>query len=153
MLFRSEPKDIAIIYKENKYGESLSYYLKRKNIPYYSKRSLNVFNILIAQQIIKILNYLAAEHDMPYEGDQMLFEILHFKYFNIKPIEVAKISVEVASTKFSENKTSIRELICKKSNEPAKDLFATTNISKELKNASLIIEQRSEEHTSELQSH
>jgi DNA helicase-2/ATP-dependent DNA helicase PcrA len=82
-----QPKDIAIIYKENKYGEELALFLKQKNIPYYSKRQLNIFKEPIAQKIILLLNYLAAEHDTPYEGDEMLFEILHFNFFNIKPID------------------------------------------------------------------
>ncbi|MEO7801448.1 MAG: ATP-dependent helicase, partial [Ginsengibacter sp.] len=35
------PDKIGIIYKENKYGEELTQYLKLKKIPYYNKRSLN----------------------------------------------------------------------------------------------------------------
>ncbi len=136
-----QPKDIAIIYKENKYGEELALFLKQKNIPYYSKRQINIFQQPIAQQIILLLNYLAAEHDRPYEGDEMLFEILHFSFFKIKPIDIAKLSVEVASKQFSDKKTSIRELLFTKANTPAKDLFDSHGISKELKNASAIIEQ------------
>ncbi|MFY7965138.1 MAG: ATP-dependent helicase [Chitinophagaceae bacterium] len=136
-----QPKDIAIIYKENKYGEQLALYLKQKNIAYYSKRQLNIFEQPLAKQIILMLEYLAAEHDTPYEGDEMLFEILHFSFWNIKPIDIAKLSVEVASKKFGENKTSIRELLFVKANAPAKDLFDSNGISKELKNASTIIEQ------------
>jgi len=137
----TQPKDIAIIYKENKYGEELALFLKQKNIPYYSKRQLNIFQQPIAQQIILLLNYLAAENDRPYEGDEMLFEILHFNFFNIKPIDIAKLSVEVASKQFSDKKTSIRELLFTKANAPAKDLFDTIGISKELKKTSAIIEQ------------
>ena len=136
-----QPKDIAIIYKENKYGEELTLFLKQKNIPYYSKRQINIFQQPIAQQIILLLNYLAAEHDRPYEGDEMLFEILHFSFFKIKPIDIAKLSVEVASKQFSDKKTSIRELLFTKANTPARDLFDSHGISKELKNASAIIEQ------------
>lgn len=135
------PKDIAVIYKENKYGEALALYLKQKNISYYSKRNVNVFNEPIIKQIILLLNYIAAEHDKPYEGDEMLFEILHFSYFNIKPIDIAKLSVEVASKMFSNEKTSIRALLSSKVNEPAKDLFNFNGISESLKKTSAIIEQ------------
>ena len=135
------PKDIAIIYKENKYGEELALFLKQINIAYYSKRQLNIFQQPIAQQIILLLNYLAAEHDRPFEGDEMLFEILHFNFFNIKPIDIAKLSLEVASKQFGNDKTAIRELLFKKSNAPAKDLFDSGGISRELKKSSVIIEQ------------
>lgn len=136
-----QPKDIAVIYKENKYGEALAFFLKQKNISYYSKRQLNVFQQPLAQQIIMLLNYIAAEHDKPYEGDEMLFEILHYKFFNIKPIDIAKLSVEVAGKMFSDNKTSLRALLFDKANAPAKDLFNSNGIDASLKNASAVIEQ------------
>jgi len=118
------PGRIGVIYKENKYGEELAEYLRLRNIPVYSKRNVNIFNIPLAQKIILLLNYLAAEHDIPYGGDEMLFEILHFSWFSIPPIEIAKLSVEVADRKFGENRTSIRQLIAEKSTALPKDLFS-----------------------------
>jgi len=120
------PGRIAVIYKENKYGEELARFLQLKQIPVYSKRSLNLFEIPLAQKILLLLRYLAAEHDAPYGGDEMLFEILHFDFFSIAPIEVAKISVEVAERQFSnDQRTSIRRLLHEKATRPARDLFDT----------------------------
>ncbi|GAC1437781.1 MAG: ATP-dependent DNA helicase [Sediminibacterium sp.] len=115
---------IGIIYKENKYGEELTRYFKQKNIPVFSKRNLNVLDLPLAQKIILVLKYLAAEHDTPYGGDEMLFEILHFEWFHIEPIDIARLSVEVADKKFGPDKTSIRELLYKKTHTPAPDLFS-----------------------------
>ncbi len=72
------PGKIGVIYKENKYGEELTKYCKLLNIPVYSKRKQNILEIPLAQKIIMVLRYLAAEHDTPYGGDEMLFEILAF---------------------------------------------------------------------------
>jgi len=119
------PGRIAIIYKENKYGEELSRFLQLKKVPVYSKRSTDLFDIPLAQKILLLLRYLAAEHDAPYGGDEMLFEILHFDFFSIAPIEIAKLSVEVADKQFSEQKTSIRRLLFEKASRPARDLFDT----------------------------
>ena len=130
---------IAIIYKENKYGEELAKFFSLKKITVYSKRSLNLFEIPFAQKIISIMRYLAAEHDTPYGGDEMFFEILHFDFYKIKPIEIAKLSVEVADRQFSQNKTSIRRLLYEKATTPAKDLF-DTGIPEELKKVSQIFE-------------
>ena len=135
-----QPGKIGILYKENKYGDTLTEFLKLKNIPVYSKRDLNLFNIPLAQKIILILEYLAAEHDISYGGDEMLFEILHFNWFNIPPIEIAKLSIEVAEKQFGENKTSLRKLLYDKSNLPAKDLFAV-GVNPQLKKTGAIIEQ------------
>ena len=120
------PGRIGIIYKENKYGEELAAYFKLLNIPVYSKRHLNILELPFGKKIVLFLRYLASEHDIPYSGDEMLFEILHFDWFGIPAIEIAKLSSEVADRKFADNKTSIRKLMAEKAVMPARDLFSAT---------------------------
>ena len=134
------PGRIAVIYKENKYGEELAEYLRLKNIPYYTKRNINILELPLAQKIILQLKYLAAEHDVPYGGDEMLFELLHAAWFQIPAIEIAKLSVEAATTRFSDIPVSFRKLLFDKSNAPAKDLF-TPSVHQSLKRASTILEE------------
>jgi DNA helicase-2/ATP-dependent DNA helicase PcrA len=119
------PGYIGIIYKENRYGEELGQYFSQRNIPVFSKRNLNILQVPFAQKLILLLKYLAAEHDIPYGGDEMLFEILHFDWFHIAPIEIAKLSVEVAGKQFSDDRTSLRRTLYEKANKPATDLFST----------------------------
>ena len=133
------PGRIAVIYKENKYGEELTHYFNHLGIPFYSKRHLNILELPLAQKIILILKYLAAEHDVPYGGDEMLFELLHFSWFHIPAIEIAKLTVEVSATQFSDNKTSLRRLLHEKAHAPAKDLFSQ-GIHHGLKTASIVFE-------------
>ncbi|MES1214403.1 MAG: ATP-dependent DNA helicase [Bacteroidota bacterium] len=139
LLQEIHPGRIAIIYKENKYGEDLAQYFKLLNIPVYSKRHLNILELPLAQKIVLVLKYLAAEHDIPYGGDEMLFEILHFDWFKIPSIEIAKISIEVANRQYADNKTSIRQLLVEKAKAPGKDLFSV-GLHEGLKKASAIIE-------------
>lgn len=133
------PGNIGVIFKENKYGEELTQYFKRTHIPVYSKRSVNIFTLPLAQQLLLVLRYLAAEHDTPYGGDEMLFEILHFNWFGVPPIEIAKLSMEVADRQFGENKTSLRRLLYEKSNTPPRDLFSQ-GINPQLKAAGMVLE-------------
>ena len=133
------PGAIGIIYKENKYGEELSQYFAQRNIPVFSKRNLNILEIPLAKKIILLLEYLAAEHDIPYGGDEMLFEILHFDWFNIAPIEIAKLTTTVADRRFGDNKTSLRKLLNDTVHAPAADLFSKGPAAG-LKDASSIIE-------------
>jgi len=119
-----EPKKIGIIYKENKYGEELAQYCKLRQIPYYSKRSLNILHLPFAKKIITVLRYLSQELDIPFSGDELLFEMLHFDWFGIPPIDIAKITIEVADKQFTKEKTSIRETLYDRSRQPAKDLFS-----------------------------
>ncbi|MDE3236852.1 MAG: ATP-dependent helicase [Bacteroidota bacterium] len=134
-----QPGRIGIIYKENKYGEALTQYFKQRNIPVHSKRNLNILTIPLAQKIILLLRYLAAEHDIPYGGDEMLFELLHFDWFHIPAIEIAKLSIEVNSKQFTDQKTSIRKLLFDKANQPPKDLFSV-GIHPNLQKASAVME-------------
>ena len=136
----TEPGRIAVIYKENSYGEQLIKYLRLKNIPVFSKRNINILADPFARKIIQILRYLAAEHDTPYGGDELLFEILHFDFYRIPPIEIAKLTVEVNNKRHGGQSTSIRRLLNEKSNAALRDLF-DTGINQALKSFSKIIEQ------------
>ena len=131
--------EIAIIYKENKYGEAIAQYCRLKQIPVYSKRSVNILQDPFINKILTIMRYLNAEHDISYGGDALLFEILHYDFYKIPPIEIAKLAVEVSSKKYGDNTVSIRKLLYDKSNQPARDLF-DTGINSKLKTVSTIVE-------------
>lgn len=130
---------IAVIFRENRYGNELLNLFRQRNIPTYSKRGLNLLDIPLAKKIVRLLEYLAAEHDTPYGGDEMLFEILHFDFFGIAPIDIAKLSVEVADRQFGDNKTSLRKLLQEKIRRQPQNLF-DTGIPSSLKNAGTVIE-------------
>jgi len=134
------PGKIAVIYKENKYGEELATFFRLKGIPFYSKRSINILEQPFTKKIIQLLRYLNAEHDIPYGGDEMLFEILHYDFYKIPPIDIAKLTVEVNQKKYGGEPTSLRKLLSDKANTPAKNLF-DTGIHQGLKNVSKAIEQ------------
>lgn len=133
------PGRIAVIYKENRYGEGLAEYFRARSIPLYSKRNVNVLHLPMVQKILLLLRYLSAEHDVSFGGDEMLFEILHFDWFQIPPIEIAQLSVEAADRKYGERKTTLRQLVAEKSSQLPKDLFSVP-IHPQLKKAGAIVE-------------
>lgn len=118
-----KPERIAVIYRENKYGEELFEFLKRKGIPAYSKRSKNILQIPFARKVIRLFRYLAAEHDTPFGGDEMLFEILHYDFYKIPPVEIARITVEANGLRQGGEATSIRKLVQQKIHQPPQTLF------------------------------
>jgi DNA helicase-2/ATP-dependent DNA helicase PcrA len=132
------PNRIAVIYKENKYGEELLKYFRLKNIPVYSKRSVNILENAFAKKLIQLMRYLAAEHEMPYTGDSLLFEILHFDFYGIPPMEVARLTIEVNQKKHSEQ-YSIRRLLYERAKQFPKTLF-DKGMEANLKNTSAILE-------------
>ncbi|MGX5818286.1 ATP-dependent helicase [Chitinophaga lutea] len=102
------PGKVAVIYKENKYGEELAQYFRLKKIPFYSKRNINLFEVPFARKVLHILRYIACELETPYSGEDLLFEIFHYDFYQVPSIEAARISIEVAEKGYSE-KTSIRQ--------------------------------------------
>lgn len=137
---KTAPGKIAVIYKENKYGEELAQYFRLKGIPLYSKRNINILQNAFIKKLVQILRYLNAEHDIPYGGDEILFEILHYDFYKIPPIEIAKLTVEANSKKYNDEVSSIRKLLVEKSNTPNKNLF-DTGLNERLKKVSAIMEQ------------
>ncbi len=134
------PGKIAVIYKENKYGAELAHFFRLKNIPFTSKRELDLLEQPFIKKIITILQYLNAEHDVPYGGDEMLFEILHFDFYRNPSIEIAKLTVEVNRRKFKDPASSLRLLLFEKAHTPPKDLF-DIEFPQSLKNFSATYEQ------------
>ncbi len=104
------PGKIAVIYKENKYGEELAQYFRLKGVPFFSKRNQNLFEVPFAKKILQILRYIARELETSYSGDDILFELLHYDFYKVPPIETARISIEVAEKGYSE-KSSIRKYL------------------------------------------
>src|SRR6185437_12178392 len=112
----TEPGEIAVIYRNHSQVEDLLQYLDSQHIAVNTKRKIDIYTLPFGEKIINILRYLAMEMDSPYSGDELLFEIMHYDFFDIPPIEIAKASVAVAKENYStfnnnEPKTSLRQYI------------------------------------------
>lgn len=112
----TEPGEIAVIYRNHSQVEDLIHFLNAQKIAVNTRRKIDVLTIPFGEKIINILRYLAMELDSPYSGDELLFEILHYDFFSIPPIEIAKASIAVSKENFvtSANnmpKTSLRQYI------------------------------------------
>jgi DNA helicase-2/ATP-dependent DNA helicase PcrA len=112
----TEPGEIAVIYRNHSQAEELLQYFEQQHVAVNTKRKIDIFSLPFGEKIINILKYLALEMDSPYSGDDLLFEILHYDFFEIPPIEIAKASVAVAKENYTtannnEPKTSLRRYI------------------------------------------
>ncbi len=129
-----DPTSIAIIYKQHKYGEELANYFSLANIPVNAKKSSNLLQEPLAQQIIRILRYISYELDTPFGGEELLFEIMHYRFFDIPAIEIAKITAQVADNRNYQNKTiSLRTKIhhiAKNPPDKSSDAEASQSIAK-----------------------
>lgn len=118
-----DPKEIAVIYKEHKAGEELAHYFQLREIPVSTKKRVNILNEPFAKKVINILRYLAFENEIPYRGDELLFQILHYDFYDINPIDAAKLSASTTQHNYSsKDKTSIRRQLSEL-NKKTPDMF------------------------------
>ncbi|HVW94683.1 MAG TPA: ATP-dependent DNA helicase [Mucilaginibacter sp.] len=108
--------EIAVIYRNHSQAEELIQYLDTQNIAVNTRRKIDILALPFGEKIINIMQYLAMEMDSPYSGDELLFEIMHYDFFDIAPIEIAKASVAVAQENFTNQRnnrpeTSLRRFI------------------------------------------
>lgn len=132
--------EIGIIYKENKYGDALADCFRKKNIAVYMRREINLLDEIFIQQLVHLIQYVAAELFIPYSGDEILFRLLHAKWFDIPPSAIAAETAEVASKKYTQANTSLRSSLSNKAGRPPQHLF-DTGLHPQLKKATDIIEQ------------
>lgn len=122
------PGEIAVIYRNHSQVEEMIKFLDVQKIQVNTKRKIDVLTQPFGEKIINILQYLAMELDSPYSGDELLFEIMHYDFFNIPPIEIAKASVAVFKENFgtlayNQPKTSIRRYVSEMRPPKQADLF------------------------------
>jgi len=108
--------EIAVIYRNHSQADELINYLHSKKIAVNTRRKIDIFSDPFGEKIVSLLRYLAAELESPYSGDDRLFELMHYDFFGIAPIDIAKASVAVANENWSgisknQPKTSLRRHI------------------------------------------
>lgn len=121
-----QPAEIAVIYKEHRSGQELAHYFKIKGIPVSAKKKGDILKEPFGRKMINILRYLALECEFPYSGEKLLFEIMHYDFYDIDPINVARISAEVNNhNKNYKDKISIRSKIVDIARKTGQTLFDT----------------------------
>ncbi len=117
--------EIAVIYTHNAIGKEMMQFLKSKHIPFYAKNTENLFELTLSRKLLTILQYIVAETTMPYSGDSLLFEILHFDIYQIpaNAIAIASIRANEYNYKQKSKSASFRSFINYTSQQNQQTLF------------------------------
>jgi len=91
----SDLSTVAILYRNHKQVANILNAFNHRSIPYNAKKSANLLSLPFAQNIIIILKYIAEESLLPGSGDYLLFQLMHFSYFNINVRDIAAIALAV----------------------------------------------------------
>lgn len=133
-------KEIAVIYRNHSQVEQVIQLLEAKHIAVNTRRKIDLLQLPFIQNIITILTWIDKENTIPYSGDDLLFKILHFNFFNIRPSVIAKASMSVNEKNVGrrEDRYSIRKLLDEMTIS-AGDLFTQPDNS--LKETSRVLEE------------
>jgi DNA helicase II / ATP-dependent DNA helicase PcrA len=93
---------VAIIYGQHRQAEYIIDLLERKNIPYSNRKTINVLDELVCNQLLRIFEYLTQETRKTFSAEPLLFELLHAPYFGIQPKDIAQLSIYLASKEAKE---------------------------------------------------
>ena len=95
-------KEVAIIYAKHKQAINLITLLEKKNIPYNTKREVNLLDLPLVRNIRLLLQYIQLESVKPFSGEHLLFKILHFNFLGIAARDLSKISLHIAGKGYKE---------------------------------------------------
>lgn len=95
-------QEVAIIYAKHKQVRNIIALLTKKNIPYHTRRKVNILDLRLIQNLRMLLEYFQAETTKPYSGEHLLFKILHLNFLHIHPQDLAKLTVYLAKFKWQE---------------------------------------------------
>ncbi len=132
--------EIAVLYRKHQQAESIIKYLRAKNIAVQTRYSVNILEEPLVKKLLQVLRYISAENKKAHSGESFLFELLHFDFFGIPPIEIAAISVDVYRSNFKERVTSWREKLASKRKGEQEDLFASAQQTKVYEQAGKLLE-------------
>jgi DNA helicase II / ATP-dependent DNA helicase PcrA len=93
------PEQIAVLFTKNKYCLQLGKYLDKIGIEFQSKTTENLLELSFAKKLFAILRYINLELEVPHSGDGLLFQILHYPFFDIQSHEIAKLTIAASSSK------------------------------------------------------
>ena len=99
-------KEVAILYAQHKQAENIMALMERKGIPYNVKKPVNILQEPLTEQILNILRYLDEERKKTFDGEQVLFELMHARYFGIDPTDIALVSLYLQNK--SKDKAPVR---------------------------------------------
>ena len=88
------PGKIAVIYKEHKTGDELQKFLQLQNIPYFTRRCLNLLNESLVKKVLAFVRFVVAEKELAFSGEAFLFQLLHFDLYKIPALKIAAICNE-----------------------------------------------------------
>lgn len=115
--------EIAVIYRNHRQSEALAKLLRFKNIAVNTRKKLDVLQSRFIQNILTLLKYIDSESKQAFSAEDLLFEILHYQWFNIDSMLIAETAIDIRQNNHYKNPLFWRREIQKVAQKIKPDLF------------------------------
>lgn len=105
--------EIAIIYRNHAQIEGITKLLEDKGVPFSAKQRVNILYEPLIKKLLTILRYIDAEFKKPDSAEYLLFELMHFDFFDIDLHDIVKLNRELYKARLTEKK-SWRDMLANK---------------------------------------
>jgi DNA helicase II / ATP-dependent DNA helicase PcrA len=85
------PTDIAVLYRNHRHAENLIRLCRRRGVAVSQQRQEDILQDPFILGLLEVLHYLAGEWRQPFSEEARLLRILHYRYFGIKPLDLARL--------------------------------------------------------------
>ena len=75
--------EIAVIYRNHRQAEEIINLVEKKGIAYNVVKRIDILELPMIRNLLNLLTYLSLESKKPYSGEHLLFEIMHYSFFNV----------------------------------------------------------------------
>jgi len=83
--------EIAVLYRNHRHADNLLRLCRQRGIPVSQQRREDILADPFIQGILEVLRYLEGEMRQPFSEEARLVRILHFRYFGLRPLELARL--------------------------------------------------------------
>ena len=94
-----KPEEIAILYRHNQDAHELSTMLAKLGIPFNIEGGINILKDPTINQLLTLFKVINNYKDNLEDSD--IFALLHFKFLQLKPLDILKISREASKKRSS----------------------------------------------------
>ena len=89
----TEAHNIAVLFRNNKDVEDIAHILRKLGIGYNQKRKVNILHEVFIQEILNLLKFIITEKNRPGQSEHIIFEILHYPFFQIRAKDIGKLTL------------------------------------------------------------
>lgn len=97
-------EEVAVIYAQHRQARNIIKLLEKRGIPYNTRRRVNILHLPLIENLRDFLQYLDLEVRHPHSGAHLLFRLLHFRFLDIAPADVARLSAFMAASEREERR-------------------------------------------------